>query len=540
MYVNNSKKGVVFKMEKWFLKPNLVLEPLIGDWYAWPHLVAPHTLAMNVAHSQIKIMASFVQTPMVHQMALKNPNMRGGPFLDLPISRASEIKELLEKTIQRMADHLAFAEAIKALRQMLSSQAVGGSLDPLYRDIPDALKGFVELTYDLNHRPSFRFIEGLLYHSHLYNPALQSISLFLTETHHRPFVFSTPRISEKGRLHLDIPFHSKAIDALFEMRHTPKTFSQIKDILALKDDDEALFQSFLTKDSMSKGTGKLESEIRVRYLGHASVLVETPDTSILVDPVVGYKTSDDQETFSFSDLPESIDFVLITHTHADHVIFETLLQLRHRIKCIVVPKSNSGFLEDPSLKLILQNTGFDNVREIDEMETLPIDSGSIMGIPFLGEHGDLSVRCKSAYRIAWQGKSILCVADSANLDEKMYERIQAVIGDIDVLFLGMECDGAPMSWVYGPLFGEALSRKMDHERRLSGSNCEEGMRIIHRLGCKKVFVYAMGQEPWLQFLTSIEYTETSKPIVESNQLLAECKTQGIEAERLLGIREVFL
>jgi len=525
--------------QTWYLKPNLVMEPLVGRWYAWPHLVAPTTYAMNIANSQIKIMESFIKAPQVHAAAVKNPAMRGGPFLNFPSSRVGEIKAHLQETRTTKADLIAFAEAVKTLHELLDSRASGFSLEDIYPEIPDPLKGYVELIYDINHRPSFRFIEGLLYHSPLYDPAHQSIMLYLIDSNDRPFVFSTPRMDEPDRLHLQIPFHAKAIDELFEMRHTPKTLSHIKAVLGLDDDQEALFRTFLTTEPMPKGKRYEGEAPRIRYLGHASVLFECAGTSIVVDPVVGYKLSG-EEGLSFADLPETIDYVVLTHTHADHVVFETLLQLRHRIRNIVVPKSFSGFLEDPSLKLVLQNTGFENVVEIDEMETIPVPGGTITGIPFLGEHADLTIRSKTAYHLRLADKSILCVADSANLDSHLYKHVQKVIGNLDVLFLGMECDGAPLSWIYGPLLTKTLNRKMDHSRRLSGSDSKAGLEIIDLLKCKQVYIYAMGMEPWLKFITSIEYTESSKPIVESNKLIGICDERGLPAERLFGVHEFVL
>lgn len=38
-----------------------------------------------------------------------------------------------------------------------------------------------------------------------------------------------------------------------------------------------------------------------------------------------------------SDLPERIDYVVLTHNHADHVLIETLLALRFRVDTIVMP-----------------------------------------------------------------------------------------------------------------------------------------------------------------------------------------------------------
>ncbi len=39
-------------------------------------------------------------------------------------------------------------------------------------------------------------------------------------------------------------------------------------------------------------------------------------------------------------------------------------------------------------------------------------------------------------------------------------------------------------------------------------------------------MYAMGQEPWLTFLTSIQYTEQSRPIVDSNKLVVDCRSSA--------------
>ena len=221
-------------------------------------------------------------------------------------------------------------------------------------------------------------------------------------------------------------------------------------------------------------------------------------------------------------------------------MFETLLQLRHKIKNIIVPRNNGGGLADPSLKLILQSIGFSQVRELDELEEIKVNGGFITGIPFLGEHADLNIRTKIAYLVSLEGKSVICAADSNNLDPQLYENIHKLFGDVDAVFLGMECDGGPLSWLYGPLLTKPLSRKIDQSRRLNGSNFEKAMDLVNRLHPKQVYVYAMGQEPWLTFLTSIQYTEQSRPIVDSSKLVELCKRQGIESERLFGHKEIFL
>jgi hypothetical protein len=111
------------------------------------------------------------------------------------------------------------------------------------------------------------------------------------------------------------------------------------------------------------------------------------------------------------------------------------------------------------------------------------------------------------------------------------------LGNINVMFLGMECDGAPMSWLYGPLLTKSLERKMDQTRRFSGSNYERGMGIVEQFNCDEVYVYAMGQEPWLTYVSSVKYTDESNPIVASDRLIADCRGRGLAAERLFGKRE---
>jgi len=114
------------------------------------------------------------------------------------------------------------------------------------------------------------------------------------------------------------------------------------------------------------------------------------------------------------------------------------------------------------------------------------------------------------------------------------------VGQIDALFLGMECDGAPLTWLYGPLLTTSIERRMDESRRLAGSNFEQAIDIVRQFDSKSVFVYAMGQEPWLTHIMSLKYTDQSRPIIESNRLIEECRKQGISAERLFGEREIFL
>lgn len=526
---------------KRYLKPNVALEALFDRWYAWSHLISPATAAMNVKDRHLKIMDSYVQNPKIHAAAVKKPEMLGGPFIDYDGKRVDEIKKLSDEIRSKRAHLLRLADAINELNSMLQEHAKGYSLKPLYEKVPEILKGYVELYYDLNDHPNFRFFETLLYKSEFYDESAQTIALQLVESDkQRSFVLSTPRLDDENIIHAEIPFHHPVIDQLFKMKRTPGDYSEIKKALKIKPEQEKLFEGLFTLEAPKEYGQYTGKGIRTRYFGHACILVETNEISILVDPLLSYDGyENDVPRFTTAHLPDQLDYVLITHNHQDHVLLETLLQLRHRIKNIVVPSSGKGNLQDPNLKLMFNAIGFNNVIELNEMETIELDRCVITGLPFLGEHSDLDVRSKLCFHVNLHNKyKVVFAADSQNIEPKMYERVYGIVGDIDVLFLGMECDGAPLTWLYGPLLPKKMDRDKDQSRRLAGSDCREGMSIVNQFNPKDVFVYAMGMEPWLEFISSIRYTDQSKPIVESNLLLDKCRAMGINAERLFGEKTI--
>jgi len=522
-----------------YLKPNVVTEPLFQQWYAWSHLISPATAALNVVGRHLAIMDSFISAPRIHEVAARDPKMRGGPFVDLKSEYVSNIEELREGTLEDQKDLISLAEGIKALNVLLAQKGNGFSIEPLYQEIPEVLRGYVELVYDLNNNPSFRLFESLLYKSKFYNATHQSVAFWITDNDERPFVLSTPRIDVGEVLHQRIDFSSAAIDEISRMKREPQPFSKIRGMFDIPSDKEQLFQSFFTGAAPKRYEKYEGDQVRMRYFGHACILVETKEVSILLDPLISYYGYlQEVDRFSDVDLPDSIDYVLITHNHQDHILLETLLPLRHRVKNIVVPRSSGGRLQDPNLKLMFNNIGFQNIIEVGEMETIRFADCTITGIPFIGEHADLDVQAKICHHVRVGDFSMLFMADSCNLENQLYKHIQKEIGDIDVLFLGMECEGAPLSWLYGPLMPRALERDKDHSRRLSGSNFERGRGLVEVFNPIELYVYAMGQEPWLEYISSIKYTPESHPIVQSDKLIKWCEERGIIAERLFGEKEI--
>ena len=528
-----------------YLKPTIKAEALIWNWYAWTHLISPITAGCNIVERHLKIMQSYVQNPLVHAQAVKDPKMLGGPFLDLDGKKVEEIKELILETKKTCSKLISLNDSYKELDKVLQAEAQGDSIAGLYSRIPEALKGLVELVYDLNNHPSIRIIEPLVY-SKYYSTFTegQKVALSDTTSDYRKFVLSTPRLDQENEVYLNLPFSDPKLDTLFKMKYEPRDLSEIKDLFEVPQSKKNLFECFFTNASPTLSADrKYNGEgIRLRYFGHACILLEIKNVSILFDPVISYpiETEEAQKVprYTLHDLPDSIDYVILTHNHQDHILFETLLQLRHKIKNVVFPASQLGILQDPSIKLILKHIGFTcNLIELKEMDLISLPEGEITGLPFFGEHSDLNVQSKMAYSVKLKGRHFLFAADSSNLDPALYDHIFSYIGEVDMLFLGMECDGAPLTWLYGPLLTKSLKRSYDNNRTLSGSNFDKAWSIAEKSKCKEAYVYAMGQEPWLGYIMALEYTPESLQITESDKFIEACKAKGIKAERPFGRKE---
>lgn len=525
-----------------YLSPSVQFEPLLHGWYAWSHLISPATAAMITVNSHVRVMESFLQHPDLHRRAVTEQSMKGGMFMDYD-GEPGRVSDLLDATRARLSHCVAFVQAIGQLNERLAKKTDGQSLASVYADVPEPLRGVVELVYDLNHRPSYRIVEPLLYASEYYDETLQSIRFFTSRSDERPFVLSSPRFEDAGTVEMRVPFRSELVDHLARLRNTPATREEIDAWLVeagLDAPARERFAGFLTDVAPRFDAQRdfADDSVRVRYFGHATVLVQSRGVSFLLDPALSTAQSDGPPRFTYDDLPDTIDYVLLTHNHQDHVMLEALLQLRHKIGTIVVPRSNAGSLQDPSLKLMLRAIGFARVVELDELESLPTPVGRIVGMPFFGEHADLDIRTKLGYCVRATGRGFVFLADSNALEPTLYDRMKRHLGPIDALFIGLECDGAPLSWLYGPLYSKPLQRSVDQSRRLNSSDASAAIEIVGRLGAAQVFVYAMGMEPWLGFISSISYTGDSRPIVESDRLLAACAERGIPAERLYLQKEM--
>lgn len=124
------------------------------------------------------------------------------------------------------------------------------------------------------------------------------------------------------------------------------------------------------------------SALRVTFVNHATVLVQTEGLNILIDPVWSARVSPlawygpkrhRPPGIRFEDLPR-IDLVLISHNHYDHMDLSTLRRLVQTFHPrIVTGLGNSVFLA---------KNGVADAEDIDWWQTLTLTPGvSIMGVP---------------------------------------------------------------------------------------------------------------------------------------------------------------
>lgn len=525
------------------LHPATVVEPLVNRFVAWSHVLAPVPYSLHLRHYQLSVLESYLKDPRVHVRACQDPKLRSGPLVDIPAERAPEVAAFLSETRRTQAANLRLADELVEFHNRLVDEAQGQSLEPYYDQVPEGLRGYVELIYDYYNRPTVRCLEGMMYDSPFYDAGNQSVRLFRQTTDdERPFFMSTPRLPGGEGVEWAVPFAAAEIDELCRLDRTPQPLGRIREILGLTGaDDERLLPLLTTAPAPAPRPAPADDEVRVRYFGHACVLIEWRGVSILTDPCVGVvPEAGGMERLSYADLPEHIDYALVTHGHHDHFCMETLLRLRHRLGCLVVPRSYGLFYGDISLKTLARRTGFQQVVEMDNLESIPLPDGEIVAVPFLGEHADLP-HSKSAYVVRAGRERLLFAADSDCLDPRLYEHVRRVVGPVQNVFIGMECVGAPLTWSCGSFLPRRPAFHLEQSRRYKGCDAERAWSLLEAVGAERLYIYAMGLEPWYEYLLGLALTDDSPQRVESGQLLRRARELGFADARLLyGSAELLL
>ena len=458
-----------FSDEPVFLGSGVRFEPLVDRFPAEVLDVAPVPASLRLAGRWAPMLESALQDP-------------APPGAD---PSGMEVGALLDAIKRDRADMLAFAAAVSDADHLLRRHDDDG---PAARPagLPSMLDGLAELARDDAGRPLLRFVEPVVYDSPVYDVARQSVRLTLGDADPRP----GPRLPAPDALDLAVPFAHPGLDALARARNTPTTAAQLCAALGLDGAEPARLGRLLTTAPPAARDRHLEHGARARYLGHACLMLQTSETTVLVDPSAG---------FDLAALPDRIDLVLLTHAHRDHTVLATLLQLRPRIGTVVAPRSSRGNRYDPSIGLCLRALGF-AVVELDDYDELPVPGGRVVATPYLGEGSGPDVRAKSTYAIQIAGASIFVGGDAGDPTPAGYRHLRRRLGPIHMAFLGMRCGTA----ADGP----------------AGRDAE----LIRALDADEVYVFATHAPRDPRLRTQVE------------QFLDWCRGHGITAEQLVSGR----
>ena len=177
-----------------FLDTTVKIEPLVDRWAAWPHLLSPVQQALNLTFRFLPIARSFVASPASHVAASKNPNLFGGPFLDLPETAVERVIQYISRIEDNRSEAIAFAREFREFDLALQVSATGYSLDAFQKSMPPSMMGLVELVYNTNNHPKIRLLEEMFVDHDLGLKYSQEVLLHRESELNRPFFLSTPRL----------------------------------------------------------------------------------------------------------------------------------------------------------------------------------------------------------------------------------------------------------------------------------------------------------------------------------------------------------
>jgi len=181
-------------------------------------------------------------------------------------------------------------------------------------------------------------------------------------------------------------------------------------------------------------------EVAITFVNHATFLIQTGGITILTDPVWSERASPFRRIgpkrvrkpgVAFEDLP-TVDIILLSHNHYDHLDIATLAQLRQRFAPTVLAAAGDARLVGP--------LGFKSVRELDWWEEIRFsDTLKITFVP--AQHFSargLFDRRKSlwgGYMIESRGRLVYFAGDTGYSTH--FSDIKTRLGSPDIAMLGI-------------------------------------------------------------------------------------------------------
>jgi L-ascorbate metabolism protein UlaG (beta-lactamase superfamily) len=247
------------------------------------------------------------------------------------------------------------------------------------------------------------------------------------------------------------------------------------------------------------------------FVGHNTVVVRSATSAVLVDPWFVAAAPEDPAHYRPLQPRDvgPVDAVAITHSHPDHFVPSTLIQLPPSTR-MIVPRVERETILTVAMATRLRELGFTDVVELDWWQSVRVGDVEVVALPFYGEQATDAERLHpdirnhgNTYFIRTPSFSAAFVADSGRDGlgdvRQVAARARREVGSPDVLFAGYR------GWLTYPvqlLFTSVARYLLFVPRHLWGvrqrlmTTADEAVDLAEIWGAPTVVPYADGGAPW--------------------------------------------